>query len=104
MVSKKFQKNNQEFDCINCELHVPKHPKSSRDHCIHCLYGLHVDVNPGDRKNTCRGVLIPIGVELKNNDERIVYKCEKCGSKVKCVKAPDDSTEEVLKLYQKIWN
>lgn len=100
---KKFKKNNETFKCLNCGVQVPEHPKSSRDHCIKCLFGLHVDINPGDRLNSCKGMLTPIGIEVKGQTERIVYQCVKCGNKVKCVVAPDDNRDEIMKLYKKIW-
>lgn len=76
---------------------MPKHPSSSRDHCNKCLYGLHVDINPGDRANKCRGILKPISLEIANGKQKIVYKCQKCFKEVKCIKAPDD---EILVLFE----
>ncbi len=100
---KKFYKNNEEFECINCKSYVPKHPSSSRDHCNNCLYGLHVDVFPGDRKNKCRGILKPIGIEQQNQKIKIVYDCLKCGQRVKNVKAPDDNIENIIKLSKSVY-
>jgi DNA-directed RNA polymerase subunit RPC12/RpoP len=100
---KKFQKNNQTFVCINCKEQVPPHPTSSRDHCSYCLFGLHVDLNPGDRANNCKGVLEPIGVETLNQKERIVYRCKKCNELIKNITAPDDNRKMITDLYQKSW-
>jgi DNA-directed RNA polymerase subunit RPC12/RpoP len=100
---KKFIKNNQSFECVNCKKQVEAHPKSSRDHCTHCLYGLHVDINPGDRANTCKGLLKPIGVNLKNKKEQIIYLCTKCEKQVGCITAPDDNREEILNLYKHVF-
>lgn len=100
---KQFTKNNQPFSCIACGKNVSPHPTSSRDHCNHCLTGLHVDIKPGDRANTCKGILTPIGIEIKNQKERIVYRCQTCNEIVKCVIAPDDDREEIRNLYGKIW-
>jgi DNA-directed RNA polymerase subunit RPC12/RpoP len=96
-------KLNQNFICENCREHVPIHPSSSRDHCNYCLYGKHVDINPGDRLNNCKGKLEPIGIEIKNGKERIVYKCMNCQKQVKCITAPDDNKKEIQKLYKQIW-
>lgn len=49
-----FLKNDNEFNCINCGKKVEKLKYTSRDHCNHCLYSLHVDITPGDRENTCK--------------------------------------------------
>ncbi len=100
---KKFEKKNESFVCINCKELVPPHPTSSRDHCTNCLFGLHVDINPGDRQNKCKGVLEPIGIESINNKERIVYRCKKYNEIIKNISAPDDNREMIINLYQKIW-
>lgn len=49
-----FLKNDNEFKCINCGKKVERLKYTSRDHCNHCLYSLHVDITPGDRENTCK--------------------------------------------------
>lgn len=90
MNQKKFIKNNEGFICINCKKKVEPHPTSSRDHCNACLYGLHVDVYPGDRANNCKGILQPISLEIANGKEKIVYSCQTCKKEIKCIKAPDD--------------
>ncbi|MCA9386641.1 RNHCP domain-containing protein [Candidatus Dojkabacteria bacterium] len=95
---RKFTKRNESFTCINCEQEVSPHPSSSRDHCPFCLYGLHVDINPGDRANKCKGILKPIGIKNTNRKEQIVFKCEKCGEEVNCITAPDDIREVVHNL------
>ena len=69
----------EEFICLNCGSKVSKLNYSARDHCNHCLYSVHVDVNPGDRANTCKGTLVPIGIEKFKNTYKIIYKCDKCG-------------------------
>lgn len=100
---KKFIKNNKEFICENCGLLVAPHPSSSRDHCTFCLFGMHVDINPGDRMNDCKGVLEPIGIRSLNGKTQIVYKCQKCSEKVFNIAAIDDSRDELNKLYTKVW-
>ena len=96
---KKFQKNDAGFTCINCGLTVPSLKTSSRDHCTHCLYGLHVDINPGDRANTCKGILKPYSVTTDARKGYVIqYKCLTCGASVKNKTAADDNFEEVLKI------
>jgi len=103
MQEKKFQKNNESFVCKNCGKLTTAHPSSSRDHCMYCLYSLHVDINPGDRLNNCQGLLKPVGLRSKNGKEQIVYKCEKCSKTTFCIIAPDDDREEVVKLGSLRW-
>ena len=55
-----FIKNDEAFKCINCGSQVGKLGYTSRDHCNECLYSIHVDIFPGDRQNTCKGILKPI--------------------------------------------
>lgn len=96
-----FKKLNETFTCLNCGKTVLPHRTSSRDHCNYCLVGMHVDIDPGDRMNLCQGTLVPIGLLIKNGKRQIVYKCKKCNEQVKCIVAPDDSFEEILKLSLK---
>ena len=59
-----FTKIDEEFICENCGKHVPKLGYTCRNHCPYCLHSKHVDINPGDRAETCHGTLEPIGLEI----------------------------------------
>lgn len=99
MEDKKFKMIDEEFVCKNCNSLVKPLSYTARDHCPYCLYSLHVDINPGDRKNTCQGLLKPVGVEKnKKSDYKIIYKCEKCGTIHKNIMAKDDDMDEIIKL------
>ena len=75
-----FVKNDNEFICKNCGKKVEKLHYTSRDHCNHCLYSIHIDITPGDRANDCLGLLVPINVlEDSKKGQVIIYKCNKCG-------------------------
>ena len=95
---KNFSKLDEEFVCENCKHKVQKLNYSSRDHCPFCLYSKHVDINPGDRANTCRGLLIPIGIEKFKDTYKIIYKCKKCGQTHKNIIAKDDNFDEIINL------
>ena len=103
MESATFTESNEPFTCIACGLAVPPHPSSSRDHCNDCLTGLHVDVFPGDRLNECGGKLRPIGVQTKNRQTRIVYRCETCHEQIFAPVAPDDNEELIASLFSMPW-
>ena len=60
---KKFNMIDENFICQNCGEQVSKLNYTARDHCPHCLYSKHVDIMPGDRANTCLGLMSPIGIE-----------------------------------------
>lgn len=97
-----FIENNQSFTCVVCGREVVKHPTSSRNHCNWCLTSLHVDIEPGDRKNTCKGVMAPIGLEIKSGKTQIVYRCETCGKVGKNITAEDDNKELLIELSSRI--
>lgn len=95
---KKFNELDEEFICDNCHKKVNKLEYSSRDHCPYCLYSKHVDINPGDRNNPCKGLLKPIGIEKYKDTYKILYKCEKCKKEHKNIIAKDDNIEELIKV------
>lgn len=95
---KKFNMINEAFICENCNKEVIKADKTARDHCPHCLYSKHVDINPGDRANKCQGLLKPISVEKFKNTYKIIYKCEKCNVMHKNIMALDDNMDLIIEL------
>lgn len=96
-----FIKNDNEFICKNCGRKVDKLGYTSRDHCPFCLYSIHVDIEPGDRQNQCKGMLVPINVIADSKKGKvIIYKCCKCKKIVKNIIAKDDSQEEIMKVIQ----
>ena len=99
---KKFNELDEGFICEHCGNKVEKLNYSSRDHCPHCLYSKHVDINPGDRANTCLGMLKPIEIEKYKDTYKIVYKCEKCKEIHKNIIAKDDNYDTILKISANI--
>lgn len=73
---------NQPFTCVECGAQVPPLTAGGyRNHCPTCLHSLHVDINPGDRANPCRGVLEPVAVEHSSKKGWvIVHRCRTCGA------------------------
>lgn len=100
---KKFIKNNETFVCDNCGGTVPLHATSSRDHCCFCLFGKHVDINPGDRLNECKALLKPIGIKSASGKTQIAYDCVKCNQRVLNIVADDDNSKVLSDLYSKVW-
>lgn len=88
----------EEFICENCNQKVEKLNYTARDHCPYCLYSKHVDINPGDRSNTCQGLLIPIDIEKFKDTFKIIYKCSKCGELHKNTIATDDNLDKIIEL------
>ena len=101
---KTFTKNDNGFICKNCGKEVKPLIYSSRDHCPYCLCSLHVDINPGDRLNNCKGILRPIDLEYKQNKGYIiVYKCDKCKKIHKNKVAEDDNKTQINKVSNKTY-
>ena len=98
MENKKFKMIDEGFTCINCGNLVPSLGYTARDHCPFCLCSLHVDVNPGDRKEKCQGLLRPIAVEKSKKSYKIIYKCEKCGRVKKNIIANDDNMDLIIEI------
>ena len=95
---KKFNMIDEEFICNNCNKKVQKLNYTARDHCPYCLYSKHVDILPGDRKNTCHGLLKPIGIEKYKNTYKIIYKYISCNQIHKNIMAKDDNFEKIIEL------
>lgn len=88
----------EKFICENCHKEVDILGYTARDHCPYCLYSKHVDINPGDRQNTCKGLLKPIGIEKYKDTYKILYKCEKCHKDHKNIVATDDDMEKIIEI------
>lgn len=97
----KFTEIDEEFICENCGKRVPKLGYSCRNHCPHCLNSKHVDINPGDREETCHGLLKPIDIEINSKKGYvIVFKCIKCGQIRKNKVAEDDNMELIYDIIR----
>lgn len=101
MDQKKFTMIDEAFICEVCGKDIKPLGYSARDHCPFCLCSKHVDINPGDRQESCHGILKPIGIEKSKKDNyKIVYKCEKCHQIKKNIMAKDDNLEVILQIMQ----
>ena len=72
----------ESFSCANCgkEIHPDGAGSNHRNHCPYCLYSLHVDEEPGDRKASCHGKMEPIAVvSREDGDWSILHRCMRCG-------------------------
>lgn len=91
------------FVCLNCEKSVPYSAPGTknRNHCPSCLCSLHVDEEIGDRKSSCKGLMMPIGKVFKaDGEEVLIHECEKCGFIRKNRVAGDDDYEKVSSLIE----
>lgn len=95
---------NQGFVCKKCgERVLPLNNGSYRNHCPFCLYSLHVDNKPGDRKSLCRGLMEPIGVKTSSKKGmQIVHQCILCGERKVNKIAVDDLQSDDLDVVIKL--
>ncbi len=100
---KRFNMIDEGFMCEQCGKNVTKLEYTARDHCPYCLYSKHVDINPGDRLNECKGLLRPIDIEKYKDTYKIIYKCNKCGETHKNIMAKDDNIDLIIELSKKDW-
>lgn len=98
---KTFNMIDESFVCENCGKKVKKLGYTARDHCPYCLYSKHVDINPGDRNNSCKGMLKPIGIEKFKDSFKIIYLCEKCHKTHKNIMAKDDDMNKIIELSKR---
>jgi len=101
-MQRRFTEIDEAFICENCGKKVEKLGYSCRNHCPHCLHSKHVDINPGDRSETCHGLLKPIGLEIDSKKGYVIlFRCEKCGAIRKNKTAKDDDMAKIIKLSAK---
>lgn len=99
---KKFTEIDEAFICENCGKEVKPLGYSCRNHCPFCLYSKHVDINPGDRAETCHGLLEPIGLEIDSKKGYVIIsRCKKCGKIRKNKAAKDDNMDCIIALSVK---
>lgn len=83
--TKKFRVVNEDFVCAHCGRDVPPtRGTTPRNHCPFCLWCMHVDINPGDRANTCRGMMRPLGIYTHTKKTYVIlHQCQRCGKRVR---------------------
>ncbi len=94
--TKRFQRTKEDFTCERCGLQVKG--SGYTNHCSHCLWSKHVDVNPGDRQATCQGQMEPVGVETKGGEYTILHRCTRCGLKKRNKASASDDFDALLQL------
>ena len=102
------------FKCGNCGqmvFYTSTMGTVHRNHCNHCLWSLHVDTSPGDRKSNCLGNMKPIGLTFKHNgfdkygnprrgDIMLVHLCTKCEIININRIAADDPYEKIIEIFE----
>ena len=96
MQDKKFQRRIEDFTCGHCGADVIG--SGYTNHCPKCLWSKHVDINPGDRANSCSGIMEPALLEGTSPEYRILHVCKKCGEMRRVNVSKEDDTDALVKL------
>ncbi len=95
-MARKFTRRTENFDCENCGESVTG--DGYTNHCPHCLWSKHVDVNPGDRAADCGGLMEPVGAVQKAGEIIIVHRCVVCYHVKRNRSAADDDFDLLIEL------
>ena len=95
---------NQGFACLNCGRKIKALTNGSyRNHCPACLYSLHVDIKPGDRAQSCGGLMMPVGLAYKpKKGWQIIHRCQRCGGRSRNKVALDSQQPDNLDLLARL--
>jgi hypothetical protein len=97
--TKTFSKKVEDFTCEVCS--TKNKGTGYTDHCSNCLWGKHVDINPGDRMSKCHGQMKPIKAMHDRNGFLVIYECTKCKTKKKIRAAEKDNKELLFELVSR---
>jgi len=82
----------------------------NRNHCNLCLWSKHVDEKKGDRRAICQAGMKPIGLIFKHEgyskqgEIMLIHLCSLC-QKISINRiAGDDSTDEILEIFEQSKN
>ena len=69
-----------------------------RNHCPYCLFSIHVDINPGDRSSSCKGMMKPLSYHIRACKGIILtHRCLECGA-LKVNKAANEDSKQADSL------
>jgi len=91
-----FTRRIEDFTCEHCGAQVKGNGYTN--HCPHCLWSRHIDINPGDRAAACGALMEPVRVEGTTDDYHIWHRCTKCKMLRRNKTAAGDSVEALLAL------
>jgi len=94
-----FIKRVEDFNCEHCGAAVVGNGYTN--HCPVCLWGKHVDVDPGDRAATCGGLMEPIALEGSSPHYVILHRCVRCGRERRNGAAQNDAEAALLALAKR---
>jgi hypothetical protein len=98
MSDQNFIKVKENFICEHCDAEIIG--TGYTNHCPQCLWSKHVDINPGDRAESCGGMMEPIKIESKSDGFDIIHQCQKCETEKRNKINENDSKEAILILVE----
>lgn len=95
-MSTKFQRRCEDFKCERCGSLIKGNGYTN--HCSQCLWSKHVDINPGDRAQMCKGLMEPIAIEIKAGKYTIIHRCTVCAFERSNKLCQEDNFDTVIKI------
>jgi len=92
-----FKRVIEDFVCEYCGENVMG--DGYTNHCPKCLWSKHVDVNPGDRAETCRAMMEPKKVEVEHGAQILIHQCQLCKKEKRVKVLPKDNQDVLNKIY-----
>jgi|SRR3989344_3745075 len=89
----------EDFVCEKCGASVKG--GGYTNHCPKCLWSKHVDVEPGDRAASCRGLMEPLMLEGSSPEYSILHRCVLCGHERKNKVVSEDDPDAVLTIAKR---
>lgn len=96
LMSTTFKRTIEDFVCENCDKEV--HGNGYTNHCPHCLFSKHMDINPGDRLSPCQGLMKPVSITNEKGEYHIIHRCILCGFEKNNKAAPEDNFDLLIKI------
>ncbi len=97
-MQRKFQRTIEDFVYENCAEKVKG--TCYTNHCPICLWSKHVDISPGDRANTCGGLMKPVDAYFESQEWFLIQKCQKCGEEKKIKVAKEDNFDIIESILE----
>ena len=98
-MSSKFKRQIENFICKKCGFEVVGN--GFTNHCPKCLYSKHVDIFPGDRQESCGGLMKPVSASENGGEWSLIHKCQKCSKIQKNKISKEDDFDRVVEISVK---
>jgi RNHCP domain len=93
-----FTRQKEDFICDFCNKQIAG--DGYTNHCVFCLYSKHVDIDPGDRLASCKGLMKPVYVSYTTKDPYILHRCLVCGFERKNKIQQHDSVDSMISIQK----